>query len=152
MRRPGPIPFSLFAGIFEDGFGKAARWRNIVRTCRTIAGAVAAAHLFSCRGAMDQLSSEPAVPAGCRAPRSLDTFAIVSIAIWRRPICPARPNRLACDRCNVRHADPSGAMLEGTIWHGCRAALANFTGADLRGGNIGGLRLVDANPFFVERS
>lgn len=43
-------------------------------------------------------------------------------------------------------------MLEGTIWHGCRAALANFTGADLRGGNIGGLRLVDANPFFVERS
>src|SRR3546814_10678026 len=35
------------------------------------------------------------------------------------------------ERCNLRHADLSGAVLEGVAWQGCRGAFANFTGATL---------------------
>src|SRR3546814_16568883 len=42
------------------------------------------------------------------------------------------------ERCNLRHADLSGAVLEGVAWQGCRGAFANFIRSEeRRDGNAG---------------
>lgn len=40
-------------------------------------------------------------------------------------------SRWTFERCNLRHANFSGSMLDGTAWRSCRATLAQFIGADL---------------------